>query len=69
MARRPDHRVDRAGEALDQHTLVEAAHYLFENGAWKCIQAQITAVAPEHYPADDTIVSVYIKGELQRRAA
>jgi hypothetical protein len=43
--------------------------YLFENGAWKCIQAQITAVAPEHYPADDTIVSVYIKGELQRRAA
>ena len=43
--------------------------YLFENGAWKCIQAQITAVAPEHYPADDTIVSVYIKGALQRRAA
>ena len=40
--------------------------YLFENGAWKCIQAQITAVAPEHYPADDTIVSVYIKGKLQR---
>jgi hypothetical protein len=38
--------------------------YLFENGAWKCIQAQITAVAPEHYPADDTIVSVYIKGVL-----
>ena len=38
--------------------------YLFENGAWKCIQAQITAVAPEHYPADDTIVSVYIKGKL-----
>jgi ketosteroid isomerase-like protein len=43
--------------------------YLFENGAWKCIQAQITAVAPEHYPADDTIVSVYIKGRLQQRAA
>jgi hypothetical protein len=43
--------------------------YLFENGAWKCIQAQITAVAPEHYPADDTIVSVYIKGRLQPRAA
>ena len=41
--------------------------YLFENGAWKCIQAQITAVAPEHYPADDTIVSVYIKGKLQAR--
>jgi ketosteroid isomerase-like protein len=43
--------------------------YLFENGAWKCIQAQIQAVAPEHYPADDTIVSVYIEGKLQARAA
>lgn len=42
--------------------------YLFENGAWKCIQAQIQAIAPEHYPSDDTIVSVYIKGELQRAA-
>ena len=27
-----------------------------------------TAVAPEHYPADDTIVSVYIEGKLQPRA-
>ena len=43
--------------------------YLFENGAWKCIQAQLAAVAPEHYPADDTIVSVYIKGKLQPRAS
>jgi hypothetical protein len=42
--------------------------YLFENGAWKCIQAQIQAVAPEFYPADDTIVSVYIEGKLQPRA-
>ena len=42
--------------------------YLFENGAWKCIQAQIQAVAPEFYPADDTIVSVYIDGKLQPRA-
>lgn len=43
--------------------------YLFENGAWKCIQAQIQAVAPENYPSDDTIVSVYIDGKLQPRAA
>ena len=43
--------------------------YLFENGAWKCIQAQIQAVAPEYYPSDDTIVSVYIEGKLQSRAA
>ena len=42
--------------------------YLFENGAWKCIQAQIQAVAPEHYPPDDTIVSVYVEGKLQPRA-
>ena len=41
--------------------------YLFENGAWKCIQAQITAVAPDHQPADDTIVSVYIEGKRQER--
>ena len=42
--------------------------YLFENGSWKCIQAQIQAVAPEFYPSDDTIVSVYIDGKLQPRA-
>jgi transcriptional regulator with XRE-family HTH domain len=41
--------------------------YLFENGAWKCIQAQLTTVAPEHQPADDTIVSVYIEGQRQER--
>lgn len=41
--------------------------YLFENGAWTCIQAQITAVAPENYPSDDTIVSVYIEGKLQKQ--
>jgi len=43
--------------------------YLRENGRWTCIQAQIGPVAPEHYPADDTIVSVYIQGELQKAAA
>jgi hypothetical protein len=37
--------------------------YLFENSAWKCIQAQITPVAPEHQPADDTIISIYIEGK------
>jgi len=41
--------------------------YLFENGAWKCIQAQLTSVAPEHEPADDTIISVYIEGKYQER--
>ena len=41
--------------------------YLFENGAWKCIQAQLTPVAAEHQPADDTIISVYIEGKRQQR--
>ena len=39
--------------------------YLYEGGAWKCIQAQITPVAPGREPGDDTIISVYIKGVLQ----
>ncbi|WP_315834466.1 nuclear transport factor 2 family protein [Bradyrhizobium prioriisuperbiae] len=40
--------------------------YQFEKGTWTCIQAQITPVAPEHHPADDTIVNVYIDGQLQQ---
>jgi hypothetical protein len=39
--------------------------YLDENGEWKCIQAQITTVAPEHYPGDETIVRKYIMGQIQ----
>ena len=39
--------------------------YIHENGAWKCIQAQLTSVSPEHNPGDETIVRKYIKGELQ----
>jgi ketosteroid isomerase-like protein len=35
------------------------------NGEWKCIQAQLTPVAPEHFPGDETIVAKYIKGKLQ----
>jgi hypothetical protein len=41
--------------------------YLSENGVWKCIQAQLTAVDPQHQPADDTIISVYIEGKRQER--
>lgn len=43
--------------------------YLREHGKWTCIQAQIGPVAPEYYPSDDTIVSVYIEGVLQKVAA
>jgi len=41
--------------------------YVYEGGSWKCIQAQITPVAPEHEPGDDTILTVYLKGVNQSR--
>ena len=41
--------------------------YIFEDGAWKCIQAQITPVAPGNEPGDDTIVGVYLAGVKQAR--
>ena len=39
--------------------------YLYEGGAWKCIQAQITPVAPANYPPDETVVRKYVKGQPQ----
>jgi hypothetical protein len=39
--------------------------YLLENGKWLCVLAQLTTVAPEHYPADSTIVVKYLEGNLQ----
>ena len=36
--------------------------YVYERGAWKCIQAQITPVAPGQEPGDDTIISTYNNG-------
>ena len=39
--------------------------YVHENGAWKCIQAQITPVTPANYPPDETIVQKYVKGKKQ----
>lgn len=41
--------------------------YVLEHGRWLCIQAQLTAIAPEHWPADDTIISTYIHGKRQTR--
>lgn len=43
--------------------------YVYESGAWKCVQAQITPLAPEHEPGDDTILTVYLKGVNQSRRA
>lgn len=42
--------------------------YLREGGRWLCIQAQLTTVAPQHHPADDTVINTYIRGRLQTRA-
>ncbi len=39
--------------------------YVRQDGAWKCIQAQITPVQPAHYPPDETIVKKYVKGVAQ----
>ena len=39
--------------------------YVYENGAWKCIQAQITPVQPGFEPGDDTILTVYLRGVRQ----
>lgn len=36
--------------------------YVREDGAWKCVQAQITPVHPAHYPPDETIVQKYLRG-------
>jgi len=48
-----------AGMAADTDT------YLYVNGAWKCIQAQITPVGSGNEPADETVISVYVNGVLQ----
>jgi ketosteroid isomerase-like protein len=39
--------------------------YVRDHGHWRCVQAQITEVAPEHWPGDGTIVCRYIDGALQ----
>lgn len=39
--------------------------YVRAGEAWLCILAQLTPVAPENYPPDDTIVVKYIRGVLQ----
>jgi ketosteroid isomerase-like protein len=39
--------------------------YIRDRGQWKCIQAQITPVAPANYPPDETIVRKYVKGQAQ----
>jgi ketosteroid isomerase-like protein len=39
--------------------------YVRRDGAWKCVQAQITPVAPANYPPDSTIVRKYVEGHAE----
>jgi uncharacterized protein DUF4440 len=39
--------------------------YVRSAGKWLCILAQLTSVAPENYPPDETIVVKYLQGVLQ----
>ncbi len=39
--------------------------YLYRHGAWSCLQAQISPVAEQHWPGDDTVISVYLRGKKQ----
>ena len=39
--------------------------YVRQGDAWKCVQAQITPVAPANHPPDETIVRSYIRGKAQ----
>lgn len=43
--------------------------YLLEDGIWRCVQAQLTTVQPQHFPSDETIQRVYIRGRLQKQPA
>lgn len=59
--------------SVNKHVIVEEGReitgmtgytdtYLLENGAWKCIQAQLVPIAPGNYPPDATIVRRYLRG-------
>lgn len=39
--------------------------YLYDRGQWLCVQAQLTPVAPDFEPGDDTIISIYRRGVKQ----
>jgi ketosteroid isomerase-like protein len=39
--------------------------YLYTAEGWRCIQAQITPLLPEHLTGADTVVSTYLRGVKQ----
>jgi Domain of unknown function (DUF4440) len=42
--------------------------YIYQNGRWRCLQAQISPVSATNEPGDHSIVSVYLHGVKQARA-
>jgi hypothetical protein len=50
--------VEREGKEITGMSMYTDT-YIKENGEWKCVQAQITKVAPENYSGDETIVKKY----------
>ena len=63
LVRSTNKRVGLAGGVETVGMTMYTDVYIHENGAWKCIQAQITPVAPDYYPPDSTIVRSYVKGK------
>jgi len=39
--------------------------YVLDDGEWTCVQAQLTPVAPEDWPPDETILRRYVRGVAQ----
>lgn len=39
--------------------------YVQTSAGWLCVLAQLTAVAPQNYPAEDTVVVRYLRGQKQ----
>lgn len=55
--------VERSGGEAQTGMAAYTDTYVCDDGQWRCIQAQITMVAPVHWPPDDTIISVYVDGK------
>jgi hypothetical protein len=37
--------------------------YILAGAKWLCVQAQLTHLAPEYWPSDDSIVNAYVDGK------
>ncbi len=58
------HVIRRGGEEVAGMTTYTDT-YLRIDGRWRCIQAQLTPVAPDAEPGEAGIVSVYLRGVKQ----